>query len=333
MGTSMELRLSADSEELARRAEDRVLREIDRLSAIFSGYDPTSEFSRWMAGPRAPVEDRARAVRGPPALRPMADSQRRRVRPESRGPDAALVAMREGRPDADASRDRRGQGRARSARLAARLIRDDRRAALRRPADPERDRQGIHRRAGVRRRDGGRWPFRHPRRAAQRGRRPARLRRARPHHRHRRPARRQRDLRADRLPGGPRQGCLHQRQLPARVPDWWPMVLSQAGPPDRHSRRTHRLRDGHRRSVRRRRRPRHDLQRAPPRGQRAVGTGDPRRRMPDRLGRRPRHPQRRLGPLRAAGAWTAGARARARAGPRRRSRPMASRGARHSSCS
>ena len=55
MGTSMELRLLADSDEFARRAEDRVLREIDRLSAVFSGYDPKSEFSRWLAGPKAPV--------------------------------------------------------------------------------------------------------------------------------------------------------------------------------------------------------------------------------------------------------------------------------------
>jgi thiamine biosynthesis lipoprotein ApbE len=55
MGTSLELRLRADSEEAARRAEDRALREIDRLSAIFSGYDPRSEFSRWLAGPRTPV--------------------------------------------------------------------------------------------------------------------------------------------------------------------------------------------------------------------------------------------------------------------------------------
>jgi thiamine biosynthesis lipoprotein ApbE len=55
MGTSMELRLLADSEELARRAEDRALREIDRLSAIFSSYDPESEFSRWLAEPRTPV--------------------------------------------------------------------------------------------------------------------------------------------------------------------------------------------------------------------------------------------------------------------------------------
>src|SRR5579883_1108277 len=55
MGTSLELRVRADSEEVARRAEDRALREIDRLSAIFSAYDPRSEFSRWLAGPRTPV--------------------------------------------------------------------------------------------------------------------------------------------------------------------------------------------------------------------------------------------------------------------------------------
>jgi thiamine biosynthesis lipoprotein ApbE len=47
MGTSLELTVRADDEETARRCESRVLREIDRLSAIFSGYDPRSEFSRW----------------------------------------------------------------------------------------------------------------------------------------------------------------------------------------------------------------------------------------------------------------------------------------------
>ena len=51
MGTSLELRVRADGPETARWAEDRVLREIDRLSAIFSGYDPASEFRRWQAQP------------------------------------------------------------------------------------------------------------------------------------------------------------------------------------------------------------------------------------------------------------------------------------------
>jgi FAD:protein FMN transferase len=49
MGTSLELRVRADSREAAGWAESRVLGEIDRLAAIFSGYDKQSEFSRWQA--------------------------------------------------------------------------------------------------------------------------------------------------------------------------------------------------------------------------------------------------------------------------------------------
>ncbi len=55
MGTSMELQVQAASEDAARAVESRVLHEIDRLSRIFSGYDPQSEFSRWQAGPRQPT--------------------------------------------------------------------------------------------------------------------------------------------------------------------------------------------------------------------------------------------------------------------------------------
>ena len=55
MGTSLELRVRADDEESARWAEDRVLHEIDRLSAIFSGYDAASEFSRWHSAAKAPL--------------------------------------------------------------------------------------------------------------------------------------------------------------------------------------------------------------------------------------------------------------------------------------
>ena len=47
MGTSLELRVRAEDRKAALGAEDRVLREIDRLAAIFSGYDPASELSRW----------------------------------------------------------------------------------------------------------------------------------------------------------------------------------------------------------------------------------------------------------------------------------------------
>ncbi len=54
MGTSLELRVRAVDEAAARRAEGVVLDRIDRLSAILSGYDPTSEFRRWHEGPRGP---------------------------------------------------------------------------------------------------------------------------------------------------------------------------------------------------------------------------------------------------------------------------------------
>jgi len=47
MGTSLELRIKAGSQREARQAETVVLEEIDHLSAIFSGYDRSSEFSRW----------------------------------------------------------------------------------------------------------------------------------------------------------------------------------------------------------------------------------------------------------------------------------------------
>jgi len=49
MGTSLALWVRAESPDLAREAEDRVLREIDRLAAIFSGYDQGSELCRWQA--------------------------------------------------------------------------------------------------------------------------------------------------------------------------------------------------------------------------------------------------------------------------------------------
>jgi FAD:protein FMN transferase len=47
LGTSLELRVRADSRVAALATEERVLREIDRLAAIFNGYDPASELSRW----------------------------------------------------------------------------------------------------------------------------------------------------------------------------------------------------------------------------------------------------------------------------------------------
>ncbi|MDG3002625.1 DUF2271 domain-containing protein [Paludisphaera mucosa] len=54
MGTSLELSVRASDAAAARRAEGRVLREIDRLAAILSNHDPASEFRRWQAAPVGP---------------------------------------------------------------------------------------------------------------------------------------------------------------------------------------------------------------------------------------------------------------------------------------
>jgi thiamine biosynthesis lipoprotein len=56
LGTSMELCVQADSEQSAVLAEARVLAEIDRLAAIFSGYDASSEFRRWQATKKRSVK-------------------------------------------------------------------------------------------------------------------------------------------------------------------------------------------------------------------------------------------------------------------------------------
>ncbi len=56
MGTSLELRVRAGTSAQAEAAEIRVLREIDRLSAILSNHDASSEFRRWQGGPRGPVK-------------------------------------------------------------------------------------------------------------------------------------------------------------------------------------------------------------------------------------------------------------------------------------
>lgn len=55
LGTSMELKVETGDAETARKAESAVLAEIDRLALIHSGYDPSSEFSKWARGPVGPV--------------------------------------------------------------------------------------------------------------------------------------------------------------------------------------------------------------------------------------------------------------------------------------
>lgn len=48
LGTSMELKVLTGSEQKAAIAESAALAEIARLSKVLSGYDQTSEFSKWM---------------------------------------------------------------------------------------------------------------------------------------------------------------------------------------------------------------------------------------------------------------------------------------------
>src|SRR5690349_5975643 len=55
MGTSLEVRVLARSESASRGAQAAALAEIGRASKILSGYDPDSEFSRWMRTSNAPV--------------------------------------------------------------------------------------------------------------------------------------------------------------------------------------------------------------------------------------------------------------------------------------
>jgi thiamine biosynthesis lipoprotein len=55
LGTSLELKVRTVSRGESSKAESAVLREISRLSAILSGYDSGSEFSRWQRTADVPV--------------------------------------------------------------------------------------------------------------------------------------------------------------------------------------------------------------------------------------------------------------------------------------
>ncbi len=56
LGTSMVIKIAANTEQNAVKAEKAALAEVDRLNKILSGYDPTSEFSQWMKGDKKPIE-------------------------------------------------------------------------------------------------------------------------------------------------------------------------------------------------------------------------------------------------------------------------------------
>ena len=55
LGTSMELKISADSKQRAMAAENAALNEIIRMAKILSAYDANSEFSRWLRTSGQPV--------------------------------------------------------------------------------------------------------------------------------------------------------------------------------------------------------------------------------------------------------------------------------------
>ncbi len=48
LGTSLEIKVSASSQAVAKEAETQILAEIDRLASVYSTYDPKSELRRWM---------------------------------------------------------------------------------------------------------------------------------------------------------------------------------------------------------------------------------------------------------------------------------------------
>src|SRR4029077_4831425 len=55
LGTSLELKIIADSPAQSEQAESAALAEIDRESHILSSWDPRSEFSRWFRTANEPV--------------------------------------------------------------------------------------------------------------------------------------------------------------------------------------------------------------------------------------------------------------------------------------
>ncbi|RYZ81448.1 MAG: DUF2271 domain-containing protein, partial [Moraxellaceae bacterium] len=56
LGTSLDIKLSATTQEAANAGEVKVLAEIDRQNTILSGYSDQSEFKRWAATADKPVQ-------------------------------------------------------------------------------------------------------------------------------------------------------------------------------------------------------------------------------------------------------------------------------------
>ncbi|MFB9993070.1 FAD:protein FMN transferase [Deinococcus oregonensis] len=56
LGTEVELQIVAGTVEQARQAEQAALAELERLTAIFNRFDPSSELRRWLARPHVPTQ-------------------------------------------------------------------------------------------------------------------------------------------------------------------------------------------------------------------------------------------------------------------------------------
>jgi thiamine biosynthesis lipoprotein ApbE len=56
LGTSLEIKIAAQNDNQAQRAESAAMNEIDRLNNILSGYDVSSEFERWTRTHNTPVK-------------------------------------------------------------------------------------------------------------------------------------------------------------------------------------------------------------------------------------------------------------------------------------
>ncbi len=56
LGTSFEIKVAANSQTAAAKAEDAAMAEVDRLNKILSGYDASSEFSRWLKADKIPAK-------------------------------------------------------------------------------------------------------------------------------------------------------------------------------------------------------------------------------------------------------------------------------------
>ena len=145
MGTSLELRVRGrSSEEIARGAEEGVLREIERLSAIFSGYDPQSEFSRWLRSEGTPVVLSAELFEVLQSVRPLEKAHSGGAfDPRVRGVLAALGRGVATGTNADGRGARRGTRQDEAQAAMESLTRRNARsaAAFGLSAEPQRDRQ------------------------------------------------------------------------------------------------------------------------------------------------------------------------------------------------